>query len=342
MRVYRNRRKWKRRQYELRRVRRLSLRHRRRKSLSSRKQDEIYQLVAPVDFRLLKNTSACVRFFNLMRSMKNAISMSNGQLVQRIDLSRVKHVDFASTIMLGAIGDELKQQIPSCICPGRLPIDKSCAKYFRDSGFLNSKVNAAGKPFGTSSASDSMTFERGHTKLKVEEMKRITAILRHTALRLLGEERINYRHTIMIKEICANTVRWSKAFNSQWIFGAKYEDDKVVFVALDLGCGILESLYRNYLERIRDRLFNITDEAVLEGAFDKKYQSASEERNRNLGLPSIKQTQIDGYIRDLQVLSNNVLLDFSDSSKSKVFMPNKQGAFNGTLYSWRIFSDCYK
>ena len=274
--------------------------------------------------------------------MKKAIRLPNGQLIQRVDLYDVKHVDFASTIMLGAIGDELKQQTPSCSCPGRLPYSQYCAKYFRDSGFLNSKVNGAGEPFGTSSASDSMTFERGHDRLKADEIRRISDIIKHSAAILTGKEKSNYRQTEMIKEICANTVRWSKAFNSQWIFGAKYEEDKVVFVALDLGCGILESLYRNYYERIRDRFFNITDKAVLEGAFDKKYQSASTERNRNLGLPSIKQTQKDGFIKDLQLLSNNVILDFENPSKSKTFLPEKQNAFNGTLYSWRVFADCYK
>lgn len=334
--------KYKRRQYELRRLWRLLHKKKRKKRCKFKKPKNFYQLIAPVDFRLLKNTSQCVAFFNLMRSQKKAICLPTGQLIQRVDLYHIKHVDFASTIMLQAIGDELRQQTPSCSCPGRLPKNQLCAQYFKDSGFLNSKVNGAGVPFGISLASERMTFERGHDKLKTEEIRRICNIIKHTASLLTGKERSNYRQTEMIKEICANTVRWSKAFNSQWIFGAKYEDNKVVFVALDLGCGILESLYRNYYERIRDRLINMTDQAVLEGAFDKKYQSSSIERNRNLGLPSIKQTQKDGFVKNLQVISNNVILDFDNPSNSKTFMRDKQNAFNGTLYSWRVFADCYK
>ena len=60
------------------------------------------------------------------------------------------------------------------------------------------------------------------------------------------QELANEKHIDVIKEICGNTFGWSNAFNSQWTLGAKFEDNKVIFVALDLGNGILESLSRSF------------------------------------------------------------------------------------------------
>lgn len=348
-----NRRKYKRRRYEIRKARRLARIKKRHakynpnKNHSGKSQTtksepwKEYQLVAPKDFRLLKNTTECVEWFNLLRSMECAVETPRGQKYQRIDLNEVEHIDFAATLVLGAILDELDELTPSCWCYGRLPKREDCAEYIRQSGFLNGKADGNGKPFTNFTGSESLKVERGKTRLEGEKIRDILKIENHAAYHLIGQQKVNYRHIDVIKEICGNTFGWSNAFNSQWTLGAKFEDNKVIFVALDLGNGILESLSRRFFDILRDMLSKNSDKEILEGAFLRKYGSTSKDRNRNKGLPSIRKACIDGFIKDLCVLTNNVLLDYSDSSRNTKFTNDKDQAFNGTVYSWRLDADCF-
>lgn len=146
----------------------------------------------------------------------------------------------------------------------------------------------------------------------------------------------------VIKEICGNAFGWSRAINRQWTLGAKFDKDKVTFVVLDLGVGILDSLARDYWDVLKDLFMNHSEKQILEGAFLRKYKSASEDNNRNRGLPSIKKAFNDGCVEQLNVLANNVCLDFVNSKKSKKFASNKNKAFDGTLYSWVLTADSFK
>ena len=72
------------------------------------------------------------------------------------------------------------------------------------------------------------------------------------------------------------------------------------------------------MEKIYDAFLNKSDDEILKGAFEK-YGSATQKVNRNKGLPSIKSNYDEGNIENLKVLTNNVILNFEDSSKSKTF-----------------------
>ena len=58
--------------------------------------------------------------------------------------------------------------------------------------------------------------------------------------------------------------------------------------------------------------------------------------NRHKGLPIIYESFTEGYISDLQVLTNEVFYNFTDNSY-RIF---KKG-FKGVLYSWSITIDNY-
>lgn len=349
-----NRRKYKRRQYILRKAWILAKKKKRRVPYNPEKHSsgsiqnskpeprKEYQVVAPKDFRLLKNTKECVEWFRTLRSMERAVVNPHGQKYQRIDLYDVEYIDFAATLVLGAILDDFVVQTPSCWCYGRLPKRQACAEYIKQSGFLNGKADGTGKPFTNFIGSESLKVERGQTRLEGTKIRDILSIEKHAAEHLIGEQKVSHRHIDVIKEICGNTFGWSNAFNRQWTLGAKFEDDKVVFVALDLGNGILESLSRRFFDILKDKFRNNSDKEILEGAFLRKYGSTSKDRNRNKGLPSIRKACEDGYIKDLCVLTNNVLLDYSDSSKNTKYINEKDLAFDGTVYSWRLDADCFK
>lgn len=345
-----SRKKRKRRSYELRRLRRLYWKKPRHKlytpyisSKSYFSNGKEYHIKAPVDFRLLENTQECVRFFRLLKSQKKAVSIPNGKNFQRIDLKKVKHIDFSSTMVLGAIIDEMRDNAPVCYCSGRLPDSSKCSAYIRQSGFLDTRYNGHGVPYGQSFGSKSLRIERGQTKLDVQKVFSIVSIIKLTKdhLKVASTTR-HYRQMDVIKEICGNAFGWSRAINRQWTLGAKFDKDKVTFVVLDLGVGILDSLARDYWDVLKDLFMNHSEKQILEGAFLRKYKSASEDNNRNRGLPSIKKAFNDGCVEQLNVLANNVCLDFVNSKKSKKFASNKNKAFDGTLYSWVLTADSFK
>ena len=351
--MIRRKKKAKRRKYELRRLRRLSRvkpRHiaympRHHRSTKNDKEDgsvkHIFQIKAPKDFRLLKNTDECVRFFKKVRDRHKAFTNKVGILEMHIDLSDVIHIDFASTMMLDSICDELASTPPLCNVWGNAPQRNECRQYLIDSGFLNNKVDAFGRDYGLDGNSDNMKIERGQVKLEDDQIRKVVEIEKHICKHVTGKEGRQYRHIEMIKEICGNTVDWSEAKRDQWSYGVKFEEGKVIVVALDLGKGILESISRRFTEFVEDMLAMHTHVDILEGAFNRKYGSSSRRRNRNRGLPSIKYAQEKGIIKELTVITNNVILDFEHGENSRKFYWNRKRALEATLYSWVIDASCY-
>lgn len=344
-------RKAKRRRYELHRLRKRSKTKRKRNAYrpflkishdSNFSRTEIkYQMSAPKDFRLLKNTEECVNFFKKIRERHKAFTTQNGTLEIHINLKDVEHIDFASTMMLDAVCDELAGTPPVCNVFGNAPARTECRQYLIDSGFLRNKFDGRGNRYGVVGNSDNMKIERGQVKLEDEHIKKIVEIEKHICKHVTGREGRLYKHIDMVKEICGNTVDWSGAKRDQWSFGVKFEDNKVILVALDLGKGILESISRRFTDIIKDLLENHSHVDILEGAFNRKYGSTSKRSNRNRGLPSIKYAQDKGIIKDLIVITNNVILDFTNNNNSKKFFWNRKRALEATLYSWVIDVSCY-
>jgi len=299
-------------------------------------------LRAPIDFRLLKNTEECINFFKKVRARKGAIRDRNNRLVLKIDLSRIEYIDFASTMMLDAICEELASTAPVCNVYGDSPRNEKCRQYLHDSGFLNNKYDSKGRKYSDSDQSLNMKIERGCTRIEDNDIRRVVNIEERISQHVAKGVGKKYCHINMIKEICGNTVDWSEAVRDQWIYGAKFETDKVIVVALDLGKGILESISRKFSDILKDLLDSNSHLEILEGAYNRKYGSKSGRKNRNRGLPSIKYANENGDIKELVVITNNVLLDFTTPSNSRKFVANKSRGFSGTLYSWIIDASCYK
>lgn len=290
-----------------------------------------YDDEAPVDFRFLVNTKECAVFFKRIRK-----AGASGIRHYRINMENVQHIDFASTMMLSAIGEELLNN--GCALGGNSPKRPECERYLKESGFFNKLFDQNGRRFVSSTDSEFITVERGQYKLTSQHYRAFRELVRHIKLHLLGQTTNTRMHNTIIKEICANSVEWSEADKSQWTLGAKFESDKVIIVALDLGKGILEKLFIDYWEHIKNLISFKTDANILFGAFEQKYGSTALESNRNRGLPCVKAAMDDGYIKDLKVVTNNSIIDFL-KGKNTMFAKHR-GTFNGTLYSWRIDKNC--
>lgn len=299
----------------------------------------VHQIQAPVDFRFLVNTKECKDFFDSLRSRTYEISKEKYNEIN-IDFKYVAHIDFSSTMVLCAIRDDLKSESIPCFMKGRLPDREDCAQYIRDSGFLDGMSNGKGIPFNLSGASQRMQIKRGQEKIHASDLTMFAEISERAYSHLTGSLGSELYHSEMLKEICGNSVDWSDSKHGHFTIGAKYEDDKVVMVALDLGIGILKSLELNFIDILKERFQGNSHIEILLGAFHKKYGSKSLEPNRNKGLPSFKYANKLGRIKNLQIVTNNVHLDFDNSANNRKIESDLTSGFNGTLYSWIIDNSC--
>ena len=105
----------------------------------------------------------------------------------------------------------------------------------------------------------------------------------------------------------------------------------VHYVLTDTGFGILSTLKKNKIQKVKDTLTSKDDTEVLYDVFHKIYQSITGEINRHKGLPIIWESFAEGYVSNLKVLTNKVFYDFGNKTSLKL-----RHSFRGVLYSWTV------
>ena len=310
-----------------------------RKTLCSNKSSDKKQIIKrkgvivyPKSLSLLQNIDDCAELYRKIRNSKNeALKRKNKKIF--LDISDITSIDFPATMVLSAIGSELASHE---ICfSGNFPKDEECLDLLIKTGFLNNKVNNKGLKFSKSPSTEFFTVEKGKGRLLIKDIEKICKLVNKVGLYLGITEKAKDNIKSILKEILGNSIEWSESYEKQWTLGIMYEDDRVLFSVLDLGKGIIETIYRRFSTKIIDQLQLRTDKDILERAFEKKYGSSSKEVNRYKGLPSIKRVYSEGDIQNLHVLTNNVMLSFDSYTKGCQFSEERT-AFNGTLYYWEI------
>ncbi|EKJ84954.1 hypothetical protein CLV96_0309 [Leptospira meyeri] len=291
---------------------------------------------APSQLDLLRNTEECLRFFTELRDL-GAINKVNKTCYVEMDISKVEKIDYSSVCVLIAISRDLK--FKKIILRGNYPESEQCKKLVIESGLLTFMFDDKGKPFDKSEKSDLFFIEKGSELLSQKDNISISKSVQHVVKHLSGKESHFPKLRTIMLEICGNSIEWGETLNNQWLFGVKYEEEKVIFTITDVGKGILKTLKKKFTRFLKDVLSNKTSDEVLKGAFIKKYNSKTEEINRNKGLPSIKKAYDNGIISNLTVITNNVMLNFSDEKKSKEMQGHE---FEGTLYRWEVTKDNLK
>ncbi|MBK3516675.1 hypothetical protein [Carboxylicivirga marina] len=294
------------------------------------------KVVAPTDFRLLSNTEECVSFFHDLRS-EHCRYLQRGRPTVTIDLSFVEQMDYSTISIMTSINEDFKAK--GILLRGNYPINEECKQFFIDSGFLNNMYDERGRKFPTSEMSESLFFQKGAKRLERKDNIRLSNVVKNIVKHLTNESNHWPKLREMLLEICGNSLEWSKAENKQWLFGVMYEKDRVIVTVTDVGLGILKTLHRNHTNKFLEEIRLKKRHKVLMGAFEGKYTSKSKKSNRNLGLPSIKANFESKRIKELKVLTNNVILHFDNTSESGTI--NGGGCwFKGTFYRWIITKEC--
>ena len=290
---------------------------------------------APEDFRLMNEPGKCLAFFKRIRS-KDSLYYTDGSFVLPLNLKGIQKIDYCSVSILKALMLNFKPK--NINVQGSTPTNSICLNYLVDSGFFDGLLDLNNKPIHLKAKSDRILFTKGAGSLSDSEDMYLINTLKKVRYYLTGEKGHCPQLRTIILEICGNSIEHSESFKNQWIFGVKYEDQKVIITLTDTGKGILGTLYRKLGRKFTD-FVSKTRVEILAGAFDKKYESKTLDTNRNKGLPAVKHRFENGYIKGLLVITNNVILNFENPSLSQVL--NESIGFNGTIFKMELDKTCF-
>ncbi|MBP1629586.1 MAG: hypothetical protein H6Q15_479 [Bacteroidetes bacterium] len=289
-------------------------------------------IAAPIDFRFLDNTDGTIRFFDQLMDCQN-YHYSRGIKKVKMTLSNVLKIDYATISLLISISRNLKSR--GIYLFGDFPKEEKSRKALIDSGFFEYMRKSNGEKFQFNTKSRLMFLSKGKKRFLESEDKKMSDELKDVNYHLTGNKTFLKDVRLVILEMCANSLEWSDSHDRQWLLGVSLCDGKAVFTLVDLGKGILNDLNRKYKDKFSDKINLRNDAEILMRAFDKKYQSQSEEINRNKGLPSIKGAVLNNNIGSLIVATNNVILQINkDETKNVSKILNKE--FKGTFYQWEL------
>lgn len=280
------------------------------------------------NFSLLDNTEEVIEAINNISAISHETDFK-GDIF--IDIENVKHFDIGALgLLLSAVNSLYRSRIPVF---GNVPKDEQCAKFFSDSGFLNHMQDLQGKPLH--SESRNLLIERGFDRTSNQ---RVGTEIRNAVKYLTGLDN-SYRPVYsIVQEMCANSIEHanSEKRRKNWLFATYYTENKVIFTMTDIGAGILSTLRKKAKQIVKDTITLKDEVSILSGAFDKKYQSSTFDTNRNKGLPKIKEINTFNYIENLKVITNNVLIDFNNSARSR----RLDAKLKGTFYYWELTKKC--
>ena len=279
-------------------------------------------------------TIECPPVFSVEKNLKGVIEIlgkiRNIDILKynhvKIDLSKVVDLDITALVMLLSNINHLAQE--EIVISGNTPNDIMARTFFEDSGFLK-HMKTINKRLDGSYSDHGLIINIGKDNYFSNQIAEINS----KAVELLGASRQYFqRLNSIVGEMGGNTIKYAYKTNKHFLYGFYLHKDYMTFVFADSGYGILNTLKKTIGHIIFDKIKNIGDVGVLSGAFDKKYGSRTGEENRNRGLPFIKYNFTEGIISELQCITNNVVLDFEDYSKSIKLKDN----FSGTVYVWKI------
>ncbi len=276
------------------------------------------------DFRLLFNTESVIKCVHEVIEYVN----KRGRYKVFINMSVMQMADSgAISLLLAAVNLSTRN---NCQVTGNMPINTECKQLIFDYGFFDHVKLLQTKKIKKNN-NKNLLIERGFAKTDNEKIGEEV----RKSVEYLTSMKSSYRPVYsMIQEICANSIEHAnkESHKKNWLFSISYEENLVKFVVTDIGEGILGTIKKKLKQTLRDTVTFTNDIETLIGVFEKRYQSSTFDNNRNKGLPKIKKINDYGYIDNLIVLTNNVYLNFNDSSKQLKL----RTSFSGTLFYWEL------
>jgi len=313
----------------IRRSTRKRLRHHRHRNINNFQRTPPLEttFTVPNNFSISTNVDGVMTFINYVYTTVNRIS---GNQIASFDMNNVVYIDNMAISILLALVNSISRK--KCFVKGSSPINEHAREIFKESGFFEHVEMILGKR-PTRKNANNLMIEAGTNQTK---NKMVGQEIRKAMFFLTGKSCPYQPVYSIIQEICGNSVEHANTelMNKNWLISVFYEGESIIFTMVDIGKGILGTLRKKTSQKFRDAIHFKDGVDMLRGAFTKQYQSATWDINRNKGLPKINDYQEKGYIGNLMVVTNNILLDFN-GDKSHEIKTN----FRGTFYTWTLTKD---
>lgn len=274
----------------------------------------------------ISETEKSIEFISRLYDTRNYGLHLNSKYID-LNFENLEKIDYCMISVLNALFNQFRSK--GIYFRIRLPKDKVLSSFLRESGLINHMRDDSNKLIPPTKKSTSLYFEKGTGRLERAENKRLTETAMTIVNYLTGKKRNFIRLRMVLLEICANVIEWSGE-KQQWVLGIKYEQDKVIMTIVDLGHGILGTLHQKFEQKLKS--MPLENHEILMGAFNKKYGSKSREKNRNKGLPFVKESYDLGYLSDLSVITNDSMLHFQNPAESRTM--KSYATLSGTVYRW--------
>jgi len=294
------------------------------------------KIQAPKIFNYLKNPLDCNFFYNQLRN-RDLCNFNRGKAYFKICLRKIEDIDFAALSILKSIMEEAA--LSGIMFTGSLPVDRVTRRKLIDLGFLKNLDFDGSDDLNIQTSGNHFSYEKKSGIMTVKDYENFDHISEKAYNAITGNNGYFDELITVLKEIGTNAVEWSNSKGKQWMIGFFEKDNKVTINIIDLGFGILDSLYiEKKLQFIDFFMFRGPDK-ILERAFIQKYGSLSQEINRNKGLPFIKATFDEKKIKNLVVSTNNIFYNFEKTSLNKISRKLNTN-FSGTFYQMEIDKSC--
>ena len=292
------------------------------------KKDKIsmpYEAIAPIDFsvdnieRVISFLSDVDRTCRQLRKKKLKINLNN-----------VRKIDAYSISLLLSLLNRLSCK--NINCWGTYPDDFACKQFIIESGFLDMMKTNIKRPSNKNTGNQ--MFMVGKDSV---DSKRIGKAVRESMIYITGKEDAYPPLYDDLLEVSANSVEHSNIASNEknWLVSITQYNNKLHFILTDTGFGILATIKKKTTQELRDAILR-NEADVLRDVFLKLYQSITGEKNRHKGLPIIYESFTDGYISELQVLTNKVFYNFVNNDYKIL-----RKGFDGVLFSWTVTIDNY-
>lgn len=291
-------------------------------------------LQVPVVFDTNKSLNDVLNFISKCK----ALSTQNSRVVN-INFGKAKDVNAgALSLLLSVIQDlgDLNIQIR-----GNMPNEPLARKEFADSGFLEFVHNEQGLKMNSTNkiiVKGQHKVDQKRTGLEIKKaMKTVTGSERHNpplqgALIEMMANSLNHAFPEMGEDNSKFYAPFSQ--NKRWYFSAFHhrENKEVHFSFIDNGIGILKTIRRGPFKAFVEK---VSDVDVLKDAFNGKYRSSTDLKERGKGLPTVKRALELNAINGLKIVTNNQLYDFETQEHRKL-----TNGFEGTCYFWKVDINC--
>lgn len=285
-----------------------------------------YKAPAPTVFSFWYNTEKTAEMFNgIIKEIEKGVFQKRFF----IDSSKVEKATTDVLVYLIAIMRNMKyNNIKKHTFAGNLPVNERAKKVFEESGLYKYVQTKCSK------------LPNNTEKMQIVSGKNTDTVLASEICRFVMEKfSVDHVYTQFlyktIIELMSNAVHHAYHDKEEimwpcWYLYAEYIGVSIRFIFIDTGLGIATTVKKKMIERLTSN-----DAKLLESAFKGEFRTETQQANRGLGLPALREYALNNKFSEFFVLSGNGGYKYKREIKGfeKYIYKNK---IYGTIYIFEM------